>query len=72
MATPRKTQPEKTEPEPITLQFAAEKETPNTVRYAEIVADNDVARVKTLYIQKATAEELGFPEVITVTIEASR
>lgn len=56
----------------VIVTFEKERETPGTVRYAEVVPDDDVAKIRTLYIQKhAAVKELGNPETITVTIEAS-
>jgi len=73
MTTDSKTQPAQSEPErpgAVTIRFAKDKDTPGTIRYAEIVPDNDVARVKNVYLQKSFAKELGLPETITVTIAA--
>lgn len=58
-------------PKPITVEFAKEKDTPGTVRYAEVVPDDDVAKVRTLYLQKHFAKELGFPGTVKVTFEAA-
>lgn len=60
----------KTKAPTVTATFKKEKDTPGTVRYAEVVPDDDVAKIRTLYLQKHTAKELGFPEDITVTITA--
>jgi hypothetical protein len=68
MTTARKTQPEPGQPEAVTIKFAKDKDTPGTIRYAEIVPDDDVARVKTIYLQKFFAKDLGFPQTITVTL----
>jgi hypothetical protein len=57
-------------PKPVTVKFTKEKETPGTVRYAEVVPDDDVANVRTLYIQKHFAKALGFPDELTVTFTA--
>jgi len=54
----------------ITLQFNIEKTTPNTVRYAEVVPDGDPAVIRTMYLQKFAAKQLGNPDSITVTIDA--
>jgi hypothetical protein len=58
------------QPEAVTIKLARDKDTPGTIRYAEIVADDDVARVKNVYLQKTFAKQLGLPEAITVTIAA--
>jgi hypothetical protein len=55
----------------VVVKFAVERKTPNTVRYAEIVPDSEVAPlIRTLYLQNHTVKALGNPETITVTIEA--
>jgi len=51
----------------IFIEFKVEKETKNTIRYQE---DSDDPIIRTLYIQKKTAKELGNPEKLIVTIEA--
>ena len=58
-------------PAPVTVTFVKEKDTPGTVRFAEVVPDDDVAKIRTLYLQKQTAKDLGFPETIEVTIAAA-
>jgi hypothetical protein len=68
MTADTKSQP--AQPEAVTIRFARDKDTPGTIRYAEIVPDDDVARVKNVYLQKFFAKELGLPETITVTITA--
>ena len=68
MTADTKNQP--TQPEAVTLRFARDKETTGTIRYAEVVPDDDVARVKNVYLQKFFAKELGLPDAITVTITA--
>lgn len=55
----------------VTIEFAREKETKNTVRYAEVVAEGEVtALVGVIYLQKPTAKELGNPDHIVVTFAA--
>ena len=54
----------------IQVQFTKERETPNTVRYAEVVPDGDPAVIRTMYLQKFAAKQLGNPDSITVTIDA--
>lgn len=53
------------------VTFTKERETPNTVRYQEVVAEGDPALIRTLYIQKFAAKDLGSPESIKITIEAA-
>jgi hypothetical protein len=50
----------------IELTFTKEKETKNTVRYKEDVAEDETALVGNLYVQKAAAKDL--PENVKVTI----
>jgi hypothetical protein len=59
-----------TQPGTVTIRFARDKETTGTIRYAEVVPDDDLARVKNVYLQKFFAKELGLPDAITVTITA--
>ena len=49
------------------ITFAKDKETTGTIRYAEIVPDDAVARVKSVYLQKPFAKELGHPAVMAVS-----
>lgn len=49
------------------ITFAKDKETTGTIRYAEIVSDDAVARVKNVYLQKPFAKELGHPAVMAVS-----
>jgi hypothetical protein len=62
MATTRKS---------VTVTFAKEKETKNTVRFAEQVKDGEDALVGVLYVQKGTAGVLGNPETLTMTLTAA-
>ena len=50
------------------LTFKKDKETKNTVRYAE---QGDEPVVGTLYLQKSAVEKLGNPDTLKVTIEAA-
>lgn len=59
----------KTEAPSVTVTFEVEKDTPGTVRFKEVVPDDDVARVRTVYIQKHFAKELGFPSGMEVTFK---
>lgn len=54
----------------VSLEFEYERDTKNTVRFAETVEDGDPTLVGTLYLQKFANKELGNPERIRVTIEA--
>lgn len=53
----------------VTVSFKREKDTPNTVRYAEVVEDGAEKLIGVLYVQKPTATKLGNPETLTVTLE---
>ena len=55
--------------EPIVITLAQERDTKNTIRYAEVEGDRGTA-VGTLYLQKWAAAQLGRPATIRVTIEA--
>lgn len=55
---------------PLVIELEKGKETPNTIRYEEIVPDDDVAKVRTQYLQKSAAKDLGFPARIRITIES--
>jgi hypothetical protein len=51
----------------LTLTFARERETKNTIRYAEQGADAEQA-VGTLYVKKSALAKVGNPETIGVVI----
>jgi hypothetical protein len=51
----------------ISVEFKREKETKNTVRFAEVVT-GDEPLVGVLYVQKNTSARLGNPESLTVTL----
>ena len=52
----------------VTAEFKREKETPGTVRYAEVVEEGGKKLVGVLYVQKPTADMLGNPASLLVTI----
>ncbi len=52
----------------IVVEFVQERTTKNTVVYKEPA---DPPLIGSLYVQKPTAEELGNPEKIKVTVEAA-
>jgi hypothetical protein len=60
----------------LTLEFTLERDTKNTVRYAEVPADPKAPEelaIGSLYVQKRTARELGggdFPRRLKVTVES--
>jgi hypothetical protein len=55
----------------VTVEFEFEKDTPGTVRFKEVVPEDDVARVRTFYLQKFCAtKELSNPKKLRLTIEA--
>jgi hypothetical protein len=54
---------------PVTVRFQKDRDTKNTVRYAEIVEEGDPAVVGTLYLQKHAVKALDNPESLVVTIE---
>jgi hypothetical protein len=57
-------------PQRIEVQFAAEKETKNTIMFREYVPFGAEPRIGMIYIQKATLKQLDFPERIRITVEA--
>lgn len=52
--------------------FEKEKETKNTVRFAEKTAEGDAPKVGTLYVPRYTLASIGYKDgdVIRITIEA--
>ena len=45
----------------ITVSFEMEKDTKNTIRFKEVVADMlDTPKVGTVYVPKATLKEIGY------------
>lgn len=54
----------------MTITFTKEKETKNTVRFTEQVrADTDAPKVGTLYVPKATLNELNWHEGQALVME---
>jgi hypothetical protein len=53
----------------VTVRLDKERETKNTVRFAE-VGDEDALLIGTIYVPKATLDAIGNPDVIEVTIAA--
>ena len=51
----------------IVVEFSLDKETPGTLRYAEIT-EEERGKIGTIYLRKDVAEGLGNPEKISVTI----
>ncbi len=56
--------------ESIVITLGQERDTKNTIRYAEEEGDRGTV-VGTLYIQKWAAAQLGKPAKIRITIEAA-
>jgi hypothetical protein len=54
--------------EKITVRFVKERETKNTVRFAEQHDDTEDPVVGTLYVKKSAVARLGNPESLTVEI----
>lgn len=45
----------------ITVQFVAERDTKNTIRFTEVLTGPlDTPKIGTLYVSKATLKELGY------------
>lgn len=64
--------------ESVVVRFVQERETKNTVRYAEVPENPDapeILAIGTLYVQKATLRALNsgvFPQDLTIKIEAGQ
>ena len=52
----------------IELKFEAERETKNTMRFAEVESDEHPAAVGTLYVSKFTLRQMDNPTKLVVTI----
>lgn len=50
------------------LTFTFERETKNTIRFAEQVAELDAPVIGTIYIGKHALKELGYTQGSTITI----
>lgn len=55
----------------LTINFTRERETKNTVRFAEDVEAGVRPTVGTLYLLQGAVESLGSPDNITLTVSAS-
>lgn len=54
----------------MTVIFKMEKETRNTIKFAEVLQDElDAAKIGTLYVQKATLKEIGWQSGKPLEIE---
>lgn len=51
------------------IEFEYERDTKNTVRYAEVTERGAPSIIGTLYLQKFFTHEMGNPDRIKVTIE---
>lgn len=54
-----------------TVNFEFERKTPGTWRFKEKTAKGQPKNIGTLYLQNHLVEQLGEPEKVTVTVEAS-
>lgn len=54
----------------IEVTFKVEKETKNTVRYAEVPRDDAEPAIGVLYVRKSVVKALGNPEFLSVRVEA--
>jgi len=52
----------------LTANLTREKETKNTIKFAENERDDGPPVVGTLYVQKYALKQLGNPETIKITI----
>ena len=55
----------------VTLSFTKDRDTKNTVRFAETVAEGDPSRIDTIYVQKHFLKDLGYKDgdTVNVTVE---
>jgi hypothetical protein len=56
----------------VIIEMAREKETKNTVRFEEVVADTEHPVIRNLYVAKQDDAAMGKPDKIMVTIEAAK
>ncbi len=56
----------------IDVTLKLEKETKNCIRYHEVCDPAQVPVLGTLYVSKASAQAMGNPEEITVTVAPAR
>ena len=54
-----------------TLSFEREKETANTVKFAEVTDPTEYPVARTFYVSRQWAARNGNPSRLTVTVEAS-
>ncbi len=54
----------------VELEFDMDKETKNTVRFAEQTDGTDTPMLKYMYVQKERLKPLGNPRTLSVTITA--
>ena len=52
-----------------TLTLVRGKETKNTFRYEEVVAEGDYPVVQSIYLPKPLLHKAGNPDTVTVTID---
>lgn len=57
--------------EKVKVTFEVEKETKNTIRFAEKVAKGKPAYIGTVYVQKHTLAQVGWSEDKTLVLEVS-
>lgn len=57
--------------EAITVRFKRERETKRTMRFQELVEDDQHPAIGALYVQKPTYAELGSPETVSVQVTAA-
>ncbi len=57
--------------EAITVRFKRERETKRTMRFQEMVEDDQHPAIGALYVQKPAYAELGRPETVKVEVTAA-
>lgn len=56
----------------IIVQFVAERDTKNTIRFAEVLTGPlDTPKIGTLYVSKGTLKELGYVEGKKLSVEVN-
>lgn len=56
----------------VAVKFEMEKDTKNTIRFKEVVADMlDTPKVGTVYVPKSTLKEIGYEAGKQLTMELS-
>lgn len=52
----------------VKVKFAKEKDTKNTVRFTEVLAEGEPPAIGTLYVPKYTLSKIGNPDTLVITL----